>query len=408
MSAISVNNVSKKFRIPHEKKTTLFQQAIGIIKRQTSYEEFWALRDISFDVERGETFGIIGRNGSGKSTLLKILARVMYPDSGSVRIDGRVASFLELGIGFQPELTARENVYIYASVLGMGKGQTEKVYDAIFDFAELKRFEDMKLKNFSSGMYIRLAFSTAIHTDPDIMLIDEVLAVGDEAFQKKCMERIYRFQAAGKTIIFVSHNTGQVKKLCRHSLLLHEGRIISAGDTGRVIENYSKIIGGKIALNDIYNNDNPTIRVDSSLVGGKSCCVTGTLPQPVPPGGPVAVRFNMTRWDTDGIHDSDVNNTRLTCRTPGIYAIYGCVEFDVNPRGRRALNVRVNGSRIIASQHVMAVSDPGIGTTVSISCIQYLNAGDYIELFARQGSGGTLNINAKPEYSPIFSLVRID
>jgi len=260
MSAISVNNVSKKFRIPHEKKTTLFQQAIGIIKRQTSYEEFWALRDISFDVERGETFGIIGRNGSGKSTLLKILARVMYPDSGSVRIDGRVASFLELGIGFQPELTARENVYIYASVLGMGKGQTEKVYDAIFDFAELKRFEDMKLKNFSSGMHIRLAFSTAIHTDPDIMLIDEVLAVGDEAFQKKCMERIYRFQAAGKTIIFVSHNTGQVKQLCRHSLLLHEGRIISAGDTGRVIESYSKIIGGKIALNDIYNNDNPTIQ----------------------------------------------------------------------------------------------------------------------------------------------------
>jgi len=244
MSVIIVDNVSKRFRIPKEKRSTLFQNLVGVVKRQLEYEEFWALQDVSFQVEKGETFGIIGRNGSGKTTLLKILAKVLYPDRGAVTINGRVASFLELGVGFQPELTARENVYIYASILGMGKKQVDKVHDDIFEFAELKKFQDMKLKNYSSGMYLRLAFSTAIHAHPDIMLVDEVLAVGDEAFQKKCLAKIEEFRRQGRTIVLVSHNLGTVKQLCQRSLLLDNGRAVSLGTTDKVVTDYLKLLQG--------------------------------------------------------------------------------------------------------------------------------------------------------------------
>ena len=244
MSAIIVDNVSKKFRIPHEKKTTLFQNIVGVMKRQFSYEEFWALRDVSFEVKEGEALGIIGRNGSGKSTLLKILARVMYPDSGSVAINGKVACFLELGVGFQPELTARENVFIYSSILGLARKQVEKVYDEIFDFAELKKFENMKLKNFSSGMYLRLAFATAVHATPDTFLIDEAFAVGDESFQKKCQEKMTRFKNEGRTIVFVSHDLDTVQELCSRSVLLDQGRIVAIKDTGEVVSDYLAMLQG--------------------------------------------------------------------------------------------------------------------------------------------------------------------
>jgi lipopolysaccharide transport system ATP-binding protein len=244
MSAIIVDNISKKFRIPHEKKTTVFKNIVGLIKRQFDYEEFWALKDVSFEVKKSEALGIIGRNGSGKSTLLKILARVLYPDSGSVAMNGKVASFLELGVGFQPELSARENVYIYSSVLGLSRKQVDKAYDDIFDFAELKKFENMKLKSFSSGMYLRLAFSTAIHATPDTFLIDEVFAVGDEAFQKKCRDKMNQFKAEGKTIVFVSHALDTVRALCQRSMLLNEGRIVTMGDTEKVINDYRALLQG--------------------------------------------------------------------------------------------------------------------------------------------------------------------
>ena len=245
MNAVIVDNISKKFRIPHEKKTTVFQNIVGLIKRQFDYEEFWALKDVSFEVKKGEALGIIGRNGSGKSTLLKILARVLYSDSGSVAMDGKVASFLELGVGFQPELTAKENVYIYSSILGLSRKQVDRIYDDIFDFAELKKFETMKLKNFSSGMYLRLAFSTAIHANPDTFLIDEVFAVGDEIFQKKCRDKMNQFKAEGKTIVFVSHALETVKALCQRSMLLNEGRIVTMGDTEKVINDYLALLQKK-------------------------------------------------------------------------------------------------------------------------------------------------------------------
>ncbi len=245
MSIITVENVSKKYRIPHEKKTTLFQHIIGAVKGQFDYEEFWALEDVGFEVGKGEAFGIIGSNGSGKSTLLSILAKVIYPDSGSVSVDGKVAPFLALGVGFQPELTARENVYIYSSILGVGRRQVDAIYDDIFDFAELRRFESMKLKNLSSGMTMRLAFSVAVHADPDAMLIDEAFAVGDAAFQKKCHEKILQFRAEERTIVFVSHNLGQVRQLCPRAMLLSNGRVATIGDTEMVIDKYQEMLQAK-------------------------------------------------------------------------------------------------------------------------------------------------------------------
>ena len=202
------------------------------------------MKNISFQVRKGETFGIVGRNGSGKTTLLKIVARVLYPDSGSVSIDSKVASFLELGVGFQPELTAAENVYIYSSILGLSRKKVNRLYDEIFDFAELRRFENMKLKNFSSGMYLRLAFATAVHANPDILLIDEVFAVGDEAFKIKCTEKMEELQRQGKTVVFVSHDLDAVSQLCQRSMLLYDGRITSIGSTESVIRDYQAVLQG--------------------------------------------------------------------------------------------------------------------------------------------------------------------
>ncbi|HTX43645.1 MAG TPA: ABC transporter ATP-binding protein, partial [Methanocella sp.] len=210
-NAIVVDGVSKCYRIPKEKKRTVYENLVGVFSGDKGYDEFWALKDVSFSVKHGETFGVIGPNGSGKSTLLKMLAGVLYPDNGSIKVNGKVAPFLELGVGFQPELSARENIYLYGAIMGLTKKEVERKYEEILEFAELKRFENMKLRNFSSGMYVRLAFSIAIQTDPDILLLDEVLAVGDEHFQKKCIEKIEDIRKSGKTIVFVSHALESVK-----------------------------------------------------------------------------------------------------------------------------------------------------------------------------------------------------
>lgn len=238
-SMISVNHLSKKFKLPHQKSLTVFDRLAAFMKRQPHlYEEFFALQDVNFRVEKGEALGIIGPNGSGKSTLLKIIAGVLSPDRGCVSVRGKVAPFLELGAGFEPELSARENIYLYGAIMGIPRKEIDRRYWDILDFAELRRFEFMKLRNFSSGMYARLAFSIAIQTSPDIFLLDEVLAVGDETFQKKCMEKIEEIRQSGKTILFVSHSLGEVKKLCRNCILLYNGQIAKIGPSDEVIEIY--------------------------------------------------------------------------------------------------------------------------------------------------------------------------
>lgn len=236
--AISVKNVSKTFKIPHEKVTSLRSAAVGVFSRKRGYEEFKALDDVSFEVKKGEFFGIIGRNGSGKSTLLKILAGIYQPDKGKVKIDGMISPFLELGIGFNPELSGRDNVYLNATVLGMTKKQIDKKFDDIVKFSELERFIDQKLKNYSSGMQVRLAFSVSIHANRDILLMDEVLAVGDSNFQKKCIDIFRSYHSENKTVVLVTHDIGAVRKYCSKALLLHNGRIIKVGDVDEVCDEY--------------------------------------------------------------------------------------------------------------------------------------------------------------------------
>jgi len=223
-------NVSKKFRIPIERRTTLFEEVVAFMKGSRRYEKLQALRNVSFEVKTGEIFGIIGPNGSGKTTLLGIIANIIYPDEGELIVEGRITPILALGVGFNPELTAKENVYLYGALVGMKKGEIKSKYEGIFKLSELRRFEAMKLKNFSSGMNARLAFSTAIATEPDILLVDEVLAVGDIAFQIKCMDEIKKLNENGTTIIFVSHNIEAVRSLCERAMFLNNGEVVEVGD----------------------------------------------------------------------------------------------------------------------------------------------------------------------------------
>jgi lipopolysaccharide transport system ATP-binding protein len=242
MGVIDVDHVEKVFRIPHEKRTTVFEALTGLL-RPTQYETFPALKDVSFSVEEGEMFGIIGENGSGKSTLLKLLARIMRPTRGTISVRRKVTPFLELGVGFNPEFTAVENIRTYATIMGLSKREIEGRIDDILDFAGLERFRDAKLKNFSSGMQVRLAFSTAIQTDPEVLLMDEVLAVGDMEFQQKCLDVLNRYRKEGVTIVFVSHDLGSVRRFCDRTLLLNRGEQAALGETGEVIDRY--VYGGR-------------------------------------------------------------------------------------------------------------------------------------------------------------------
>jgi ABC-2 type transport system ATP-binding protein len=220
---IKVEGVSKKFRLRHDK--SLKERLTSMGKTQPQ-DEFWALRDIDFEVEPATTLALVGQNGSGKSTLLKVVGGILAPTEGVVSRRGRVAALLELGAGFHTDLTGRENVYLNASILGLSRTETDRYFDAIVDFSGIEPFIDTQVKFYSSGMYVRLAFAVAVHVDPEILLVDEVLSVGDEAFQHKCIERIKRFQREGRTILFVTHSLDQVTQLCDRAIMLDHGRMI--------------------------------------------------------------------------------------------------------------------------------------------------------------------------------------
>ena len=234
--AVQVDAVSKRFRVYHQRNQTLKQTVLS--GRRTRYEEFWALRDVSLEIPTGATFGIIGENGSGKSTLLKCITGILRPDGGAVTIQGRLAALLELGAGFHPEYTGRENIYLNAALLGLSRKVVDERLDAIVAFADLARFIDNPVKTYSSGMYARLGFAIAVHVDPDILLVDEVLAVGDEGFQRKCYERIDQLKAEGKTMILVSHALETIRDHCRDCAWLDHGELRAIGPADDVIAQY--------------------------------------------------------------------------------------------------------------------------------------------------------------------------
>lgn len=242
--AIHVKRVSKSFKLPHEKVDSIKGLFVNPFKVRGSIkvETQRALKDISFEVKKGEFFGIVGRNGSGKSTLLKIIAGIYQPTKGSVQVNGRLVPFIELGVGFNPELTGRENVYLNGALMGFSTKEVDKKYDMIVNFAELERFMDQKLKNYSSGMQVRLAFSVAtVLAESDILLIDEVLAVGDADFQRKCFEYFKHLKRKGKTVIFVTHDMGAVIEYCDRAILINENKLVEAGSSEKIAIAYKKL-----------------------------------------------------------------------------------------------------------------------------------------------------------------------
>ncbi|MEN3358647.1 MAG: type transport system ATP-binding protein [Mycobacteriales bacterium] len=235
-SAVEVLDVSKRFRLYRERNQSL--KAALMRRRRAKYEDFWALRDVSFSIPVGSTFGLIGENGSGKSTLLKCIARILLPDKGSVGVTGSLAALLELGSGFHPELSGRENIYLNGSILGLSKRDIDARLDGIVEFAGIGEFIDQPVKNYSSGMYVRLGFSVAINVEPDILLVDEVLAVGDTAFQERCMEKFAEFRRAGRTTVVVSHAMGSLRQLCDQAAWLAHGELIRTGPANEIVDSY--------------------------------------------------------------------------------------------------------------------------------------------------------------------------
>ena len=239
--AVSVKNLHKSFNLPTEQAFGLKQAIFNRLRGIKGYKKQIVLRGLNFKIKKGEFIGIVGRNGSGKSTLLKILAGIYYPEKGEVNINGQLVPFIELGVGFNPELTGRENVYMNGALLGYSNEEMDKMYDDIWNFAELKEFQDQKLKNYSSGMQVRLAFSIAIRAQGDILLLDEVLAVGDAAFQQKCADYFASLKERNQTVILVTHSMDDVRKFCTRAILIDAGKIVQEGDPNKVADAYTKL-----------------------------------------------------------------------------------------------------------------------------------------------------------------------
>ena len=278
--AIKVENLSKSYLVGHNNakaesytalRDVLSRNARNLVRKTRDMltgrqvvqgdevEEFWALKDINFEIQPGDRVGIIGRNGAGKSTLLKILSRITEPTTGRVTLKGRVASLLEVGTGFHPELTGRENIFLNGAILGMGRKEIQRKFDEIVDFAEVEKFLDTPVKRYSSGMYVRLAFAVAAHLEPEILVVDEVLAVGDYQFQSKCLGKMQEVGDDGRTVLFVSHNMGAINKLCEKAILLRKGELVGFGNAGEMVEQYMQVLDVKYKY-----------EADASKINGKA------------------------------------------------------------------------------------------------------------------------------------------
>jgi len=295
-SAVSVRGVSKAFRLPHQQYHTLKERALHPF-RSSTYDVLQAVDDVSVEIAPGEFFGIVGRNGSGKSTLLKCLAGIYNIDEGDLHVRGRLSPFIELGVGFNPDLTARDNVAINGVMLGLTHKQVRERFDQIIGFAELEDFLDLRLKNYSSGMVVRLAFSIAIQVDAEILLIDEVLAVGDATFQQKCFDEFHRLKAEGRTILFVTHSMLDVQRFCDRAMLLDKGRVVELGDPTTVTRRYNELnFGRTLHLDTGAGKPAPGVRLDAEISDAWFESPTGERLPAVAHGEPccacLEVRFN--------------------------------------------------------------------------------------------------------------------
>ena len=307
---ISARGVSKRFASYQRRATSLKERLVR--REQSESDVFWALRGIDVDVRSGETVGLMGPNGSGKSTLLKVLSGILRPNEGTVNVVGRVASLLELGAGFDGELTGRENIYLNAALLGVPREETERLFDEIVEFSELGEFIEYPVKHYSSGMYVRLGFAVAVHIDPDILIVDEVLAVGDAAFQKKCLTRIADFQKRGKTILFVSHSAGLIEELCTRAVVLSHGQVVFDGRPGEGVTRLNAIMGvdrssseeqGWAAIQDMRVLDPATSETLEEFHSGASVLVTATVTwnHELPTGAKISLHLTPSNSDETAV-----------------------------------------------------------------------------------------------------------
>jgi ABC-2 type transport system ATP-binding protein len=308
--AIKVEHVSKTFKLPHEKQSSIKGALISKFKGgKRTYEKQEVLKDVSFEIKKGEFFGIVGRNGSGKSTLLKMLAGIYTPTNGSVQVNGKLTPFIELGVGFNPELTGRENVYLNGALLGFNRKEMADMYEEIVSFAELEKFMDQKLKNYSSGMQVRLAFSIATRVSSEILIFDEVLAVGDSKFQKKCLEVFRKLKSEGKTIVLVSHSTADIERFCDRVLVVDKSKSLGVMDAGEAIATYEKlnIDGQKVDSEKRWGTQDVTISGVSLRSNGKDTAIINLFDQ-------LTVRVNLQKKSANedmpivigiGIHDAE-------------------------------------------------------------------------------------------------------
>ena len=381
-TAISVRDLSKCYTIAAaEKRSTLAETLMQRARhpfRRTPKETFWALKDVSFDVKKGEVVGIIGRNGAGKSTLLKVLSRITEPSTGVIDLYGRVGSLLEVGTGFHPELSGRENIFLNGAILGMPVADIRNQFDAIVDFAGVEKFLDTPVKRYSSGMYVRLAFAVAAHLEPEILIVDEVLAVGDAEFQKKCLGKMQDVSRAGRTILFVSHNTAAIIGLCQKCILLEQGQIKLQGMTEEVISHYlrnaSQTDGIRLWNDKDQCSNDPGLQIHEMRVVSGDQEVTGQVDIRHPfsveieytilkslPSFRVALQF-VTSEGTIAFHTSDSSDPScpMTKRSPGRHTTKCLVPGNLLNEGRYSLTLGVD----IPHQKVLALEEAALGFIV--------------------------------------------
>jgi len=344
--AVSIRDVGKQYTIRHDPHapTTLAEAVVRRFRRplaRAQREQFWALRGVSFDVRQGEVLGVIGRNGAGKSTLLKILSRVTEMTEGEVVLDGRVGSLLEVGTGFNQELTGRENIFLNGAILGMTRAEIRRQFDAIVDFSGVERFLDTPVKRYSSGMYVRLAFAVAAHLRSEILIIDEVLAVGDQEFQRKCLMEMRNVATSGRTVMLVSHNMAAVSSLCSRAVVLHEGRLVFVGDPAEAVARYSAegagMIGDLRARRD--RRGNGTIRASTLAVERLRGEPVGIV-QPFEPFE-IVIEYAAQATTRDvavSIDIEQIDGTRLTT----LYSLFRNQTFTI-PAGSGTFRCRVEG-----------------------------------------------------------------
>ena len=336
--ALEVKNLYKSFNLPTEQANGIKQAFLNWTKGVKGYKKQEVLKDISFTVEKGDFFGIVGRNGCGKSTLLKLISDIYSPDSGEVIVNGKLIPFIELGVGFNPELTGRENVYLNGALLGFSHDEVEDMYDEIVDFAELEQFMDQKLKNYSSGMQVRLAFSIAIRANTDILVLDEVLAVGDEAFQRKCFEYFKQIKKQKKTVILVTHDMASVRRFCNKAIMLESGKIVASGDPNEVANLYSIENIESTAKADKKSKKNTAYiqtKVENKVLTPKDTLeveVKYFVPEDRPVSFGISILDEASNRTTSVIDDGffiDDNNVEITSTKKGTYTYNYTLPLDL-------------------------------------------------------------------------------